>query len=92
MGAFVSMFDQILVRITCQACGPAEVKVGQLIGKAVFNCSGCGKDMRLDEEPLKSHIAMLIDNASRIDAKRRRSGYVVKAAERLSSGNRRAPA
>ena len=40
-------------------------------------CGTCGQDMRLDEEPLKSHLAMLVDNATRIDAKRKRSGYVV---------------
>jgi hypothetical protein len=80
MSAIVSMFDQILVRVNCTACGPAEIKVGQLIGKTHFACGNCGQNMRLDEEPLKSHLAMLVDNASRIDAKRKRSGYVVKRA------------
>lgn len=80
MDAIISMFDQILVRVNCRVCGPAEITVGQLIGKSSFTCSGCGEDMRLDEEPLKSHLAILIDNANRIDAKRRRSGYVVKPA------------
>lgn len=78
MGAIVSMFDQILVRVNCKACGPSEIKVGHLIGKTAFACSTCGTDMRLDEEPLKSHLAMLVDNATRIDARRKRSGYVVK--------------
>ena len=80
MSAIVSMFDQILVRVNCAACGPSEVKVGQLIGKSAFACLSCGKDMRLDQEPLKSHLAMLVDNADRIDAKRKRSGYVVRRA------------
>jgi uncharacterized Zn finger protein len=87
MSAIVSMFDQILVRVNCKACGPSEVKVGQLIGKTAFACSTCGKDMRLDQEPLKSHLAMLVENATRIDAKRRRSGYVVRRS--LSLGNHR---
>ena len=78
MDAIVSMFDQIFVRVNCKTCGPAEIKVGQLIGKSAFACDNCGRDIRLDEEPLKSHLAMLVDNASRIDAKRKRSGYVVK--------------
>jgi hypothetical protein len=72
------MFDQILVRVNCKTCGPTEIKVGQLIGKAAFACGNCGRDIPLDQEPLKSHLAMLVDNASRIDAKRKRSGYVVK--------------
>jgi hypothetical protein len=80
MSAIVSMFDQILVRVNCKACGPCEVKVGHLIGRTAFACGVCGADMRLDEEPLKSHIAMLVDNATRIDAKRKRSGYVVRRA------------
>jgi hypothetical protein len=80
MSAIVSMFDQIFVRVNCTTCGPIEVKVGQLIGKTAFACATCGQDMRLDQEPLKSHLAMLVDNASRIDAKRKRSGYVVKRA------------
>ena len=58
MSAIVSMFDQILVRVNCTACGPSEVKVGQLIGKSAFACGSCGKDMRLDQEPLKSHLAI----------------------------------
>jgi hypothetical protein len=78
MSAIVSMFDQILVRVNCKACGPNEVKVGHLIGRTAFSCGACGADMRLDEEPLRSHLAMLVDNAARIDAKR--SGYVVKRA------------
>ncbi|MGE0006529.1 MAG: hypothetical protein AB7S92_13155 [Parvibaculaceae bacterium] len=78
MGAIVSMFDQILVRVNCKDCGPSEVKVGRLIGKAAFACESCGQDLRLDEEPLKSHLAMLADSATRIDAKRKRSGYVVR--------------
>lgn len=77
MGAIVSMFDQILVRVNCKTCGPTEIKVGQLIGKAAFACGNCGEDMRLDEEPLKSHLAMLVENATSVDTKRRRSGYVV---------------
>lgn len=80
MSAIVSMFDQILVRVNCTACGPTEIKVGRLIGKTAFACDTCGRYMRLDEEPLKSHLAMLVDNATRIDAKRKRSGYVVKRA------------
>jgi hypothetical protein len=78
MGAIVSMFDQIFVRVNCKVCGPTEIKVGHLIGKAAFACGNCGQDMRLDEEPLKSHLAMLVDNATRIDARRKRSGYVVR--------------
>jgi hypothetical protein len=78
MDAIVSMFDQILVRVNCKVCGPTEIKVGQLIGKTVFSCHTCGQDMRLDKEPLKSHLAMLVENANSIDAKRKRSGYVVK--------------
>ncbi|MGE0238659.1 MAG: hypothetical protein AB7F09_19745 [Parvibaculaceae bacterium] len=78
MSAIVSMFDQILVRVNCTACGPTEIKVGQLIGKTAFACGSCGQDIRLDEEPLKSHLAMLVDNATRIDARRKRSGYVVR--------------
>ena len=80
MGAIVSMFDQILVRVNCKVCGPSEINVGQLIGRSALACNSCGQDMRLDEEPLKSHLAMLVDNATRIDAKRKRSGYVVKRA------------
>ena len=64
-----------------------EVKVGKLIGKTTFACDNCGKEMRLDREPLKSHLAMLVENAGRIDAKRRRSGYVVRRS--LSLGNQR---
>lgn len=78
MSAIASMFDQIFVRVNCKTCGPTEIKVGQLIGKTAFACGNCGQDMRLDQEPLKSHLAMLVDNASRTDAKRKRSGYVVK--------------
>jgi hypothetical protein len=92
MSAIVSMFDQILVRVNCKVCGPTELKVGQLIGKTAFACGSCGQDIRLDEEPLKSHLAMLVDNASRIDAKRKRSGYVVRRADRpetVTPGNHR---
>lgn len=78
MSAIVSMFDQILVRVTCKICGPTEIKVGELIGKTDFACNSCGEAMRLDQEPLKSHLAMLVDNAGRIDAKRKRNGYVVR--------------
>lgn len=78
MGALVSMFDQILVRVNCKACGPTEIKVGHLIGKAALACNSCGCAIPLDEEPLKSHLAMLVDNAIRVDAQRKRSGYVVK--------------
>jgi hypothetical protein len=78
IGPIVSMFDQIFVWVNCTACGPTEVKVGQLIGKTAFACGNCGQDMRRDQEPLKSHLAMLVDNAGRIDARRKRSGYVVK--------------
>ena len=80
MGAIASMFDQILVRVNCRVCGPTEIKVGKLIGKTAFACGSCGRDMPLDEEPLKSHLTMLVDNATRIDARRKRSGYVVKRA------------
>ena len=84
MDALVSMFDQILVRVNCANCGPCEFTVGQLSGKTAHSCGRCGHDMRLDEEPLKSHLAMLADNAAQIDAKRRRSGYVIKPASRIA--------
>ena len=80
MGAISSMFDQILVRVTCQACGPCDIPIGQLKGTVAFTCVGCGLVIRLDHEPLKSHLPILIDYAAEFDARRRRSGYVVRRA------------
>jgi hypothetical protein len=77
MAAIISMFDQLLVRMNCKACGPTEFKVGHLIGKSAVACDTCGGEMPLDREPLKSHLAMLVDSATQVDAKRKRSGYVV---------------
>lgn len=82
VGAISSMFDQIQVRVSCKACGPRDVPVGQLKGKAAFACGGCGLLIRLDHEPLKSHLPLLINYAAEFDARRRRSGYVVKRADR----------
>ena len=62
MSAILSMYDQILVRVNCKTCGPSEVKVGQLIGKTAFACATCGKELPLDQEPLRSHLAMLVEN------------------------------
>jgi hypothetical protein len=73
----VSMLEQIRVRVTCINCGPVEIPVGKLRDKQIHRCVRCGHEQRLDEEPLRSHIAMLLKEADELDAKRRRSGYMV---------------
>ncbi len=72
-----SMLDQIRVRVVCVNCGPVEIPLGQLKGKRTHPCTRCGFDIRLDREPLRSHLAMLLSEAEQLDAKRRRSGYTV---------------
>jgi hypothetical protein len=84
MAAIISMLDQLLVRVNCKTCGPTEFKVGHLLGKAAVTCEACGGDMPLDQEPLKSHLAMLVDSAAQVDARRKRSGYVVRRPLSLS--------
>jgi len=73
----VSMLDQIEVRITCVNCGPIEIPVGKLRGKTSHRCVRCGFEQRLDQEPLRSHIVMLLKEADQLDDRRRRSGYTV---------------
>ncbi len=76
--AKVSMLDQIRVRVPCINCGPVEIPVGKLRGMSIYRCVRCGVEERLDQEPLRSHISMLLKEADELDAKRRRSGYTVK--------------
>ena len=73
----VSMLDQIQVRVICMNCGPAEVPLGKLRGQTTHCCARCGYEERLDQEPLRSHITMLLKEADQLDDRRRRSGYTV---------------
>ena len=73
----VSMLDQIQVRIICINCGPVEIPVGKLRGQTIHRCVRCGFEERLDQEPLRSHISMLLKEADQLDDRRRRSGYTV---------------
>ena len=72
-----SMLDQIRVRVMCVNCGPAEVPLANVKGKRSHACGRCGFEIRLDREPLRSHLAMLLSEADELDARRRRSGYMV---------------
>jgi hypothetical protein len=72
-----SMLEQIRVRVTCDNCGPVEIPVGKLRDKKIHRCVACGSEQRLDQEPLRSHISMLLKEADELDARRRRSGYMV---------------
>lgn len=72
-----SMFDQIRVRVVCVNCGPAEIALASVKGKRSHPCARCGFEIRLDREPLRSHLAMLLNEADELDARRRRSGYTV---------------
>jgi hypothetical protein len=73
----VSMLDQIQVRVICINCGPVEVPLGKLRGQTIHRCDRCGFEERLDQEPLRSHITMLLKEADQLDDRRRRSGYTV---------------
>jgi len=60
-----SMLDQISVRVVCVNCGPAEVPLANVKGKRSHACGRCGFEIRLDREPLRSHLAMLLSEAEK---------------------------